>query len=61
MAYQFKVRIEYWGKLSEVFEYYSKISQELGVRFYRETDKSLQLVKDNPEIFQIRNKNYNKF
>lgn len=58
MAYPFKIRGEYWEKLSEVFEYYSSINESLGVRFYRETDYALQQIIENPEIFQIRYKNY---
>lgn len=58
MAYPFKVRVEYWEKLSEAFEYYNSINEQLGIRFYRETDNALQKIIETPEIFQIQQKNY---
>jgi len=58
MAYQIKIKEEYWEVLSEVFEYYSSINENLGQRFYRETDIALVKITERPESFQIQYKNY---
>lgn len=58
MEYHIKIRIEYWEKLSELFEYYHSINEDLGIRFYQAVDKALQKVIEAPEIFQIQTKNY---
>ena len=58
MAYQIKIKEEYWEVLSEVFEYYSSINENLGQRFYRETDIALVKIAERPESFQIQYRNY---
>ena len=49
MEYRVKIRIEYWEKLSEIFDYYHAINENLGFRFYQETDKALQRIIENPK------------
>lgn len=58
MAYHIKIKEEYWENLSEAFEYYSKISEDLALRFYRETDVLLNEIMMRPLSFQIQTKNY---
>lgn len=58
MEYLFKIRVEYWENLLKTYEYYNSINESLGRRFYHETDKALQKIKESPELFQIRYKRY---
>lgn len=58
MEYHIKIKEEYWINLSAAFEYYSSINEELGIRFYRETDSLLSEISIQPLSFQIQIKNY---
>lgn len=58
MALPLKIRIEYFEKLSEIFEYYRSINEDLAIRFYHEADAALLRIEENPQSFQIQTKNY---
>lgn len=58
MVYHINIKEEYWENLSEAFEYYSQISEDLALRFYRETDMLLNEIMTRPLSFQVQTKNY---
>ncbi len=58
MVYNLKIKEVYWINLTESFEYYFAINEQLGLRYYQETDAVLMKIYERPLSFQIQHKNY---
>lgn len=56
MAYRIIVHPSARLDLIEAIEWYNERQSNLGFRFYRATQTTIQLIKENPEVFAIRYK-----